>query len=204
MSRFNLDATDDAKIKHLAELPLGEYEKQRATAAQQLGYRTSILDKAVNTVRHQVRPENGQGSPLSLPEPEPWPDPVDAAALLNDISVAILRHVVMSKAAADAIATWVLHTYTLDAALTAPRLRIKSPEKRCGKTTLLSTISYLVMRPLLASNISPAALFRVIEATKSTMLIDEADTFAANSDDLRCIVNSGHTRSAAYCGADGW
>jgi integrase len=30
------------------------------------------------------------------------------------------------------------------------------------------------------------------------MLIDEADTFAANSDDLRCIVNSGHTRSAAY------
>src|SRR6516225_2261104 len=54
------------------------------------------------------------------------------------------------------------------------------------------------MRPLLASNISPAALFRVIEAARPTMLIDEADTFAANSDDLRCIVNSGHTRSAAY------
>lgn len=198
MSRFNPNTTDDAEIRRLAELPLGEYEKRRAAASQQLGYRASILDKAVNAMRHQIEPENGQGSPLSLPEPEPWPDPIDAAALLNDISLAILRHVVMPKAAADAIAAWVLHTYTLDAAPTAPRLRIKSPEKRCGKTTLLSTISYLVMRPLLASNISPAALFRVIEAARPTMLIDEADTFAANSDDLRCIVNSGHTRSAAY------
>jgi putative DNA primase/helicase len=198
MSGFNLNTTDDTEIKRLAALPLGEYEKRRAAAAQQLGYRAGILDKAVDAARRQIRPESGQGSPLTLPEPELWPDPVDAAALLSDISFAILRHVVMSPAAADAVATWVLHTYTLDAAPTAPRLRIKSPEKRCGKTTLLSTISYLVMRPLLASNISPAALFRVIEATKPTMLIDEADTFAANSDDLRCIVNSGHTRSAAY------
>jgi hypothetical protein len=105
MSRFNLNTTDDAEIKRLAALPLGEYEKRRAAAAQQLGYRAGILDKAVNGARHQIRPESGQGSPLTLPEPEPWPDPVDAAALLNDISFAILRHDVPPTSSPVAIVT---------------------------------------------------------------------------------------------------
>src|SRR4029453_13517885 len=45
---------------------------------------------------------------------------------------------------------------------------------------------------------TPAALFRAIEAGKPTLLIDEADTFAKMADELRGILNAGHTRDTAY------
>jgi putative DNA primase/helicase len=51
---------------------------------------------------------------------------------------------------------------------------------------------------LLSGNITPAALFRSVEAWKPTLLIDEADTFAAMHDELRGILNAGHTRDTAY------
>ncbi len=56
----------------------------------------------------------------------------------------------------------------------------------------------LVCKPILASNISAAALFRTIELWKPTIIIDEADTFIRDSDELRGIINSGHTRPTAY------
>lgn len=37
-----------------------------------------------------------------------------------------------------------------------------------------------------------------IELWKPTMIIDEADTFIRDSDELRGIINSGHTRPTAY------
>ena len=44
----------------------------------------------------------------------------------------------------------------------------------------------------------PAAVFRVIEETQPTLLIDEADTFLQGNDELRGILNSGYTRKTAY------
>jgi putative DNA primase/helicase len=48
------------------------------------------------------------------------------------------------------------------------------------------------------SNISPAALFRAVEKFSPTLLIDEADTVTRDNEELRCILNSSHTRDAAY------
>jgi putative DNA primase/helicase len=96
------------------------------------------------------------------------------------------------------MALWVCFSWCIDSANTAPILAISSPEKRCGKTTVLSLLNLVVKRPLSTSNITPAALFRAIEEYKPTLLIDEADTFIKQSDDLRGILNSGHTRSTAF------
>ena len=41
-------------------------------------------------------------------------------------------------------------------------------------------------------------MFRCIEAFQPVLLIDEADTFAKLSDELRNILNAGHTRAMAY------
>ena len=49
----------------------------------------------------------------------------------------------------------------------------------------------------LASNITAAALFRYIEAVRPTLLIDEADAFVKDNEELRGILNSGHTKVAA-------
>jgi putative DNA primase/helicase len=78
-----------------------------------------------------------------------------------------------------------------------PRLFITAPEKGCGKTTLLDVIARLVPRPLMASNITAAALFRVIEAARPTLLLDEADSYMRQNEDLRSVVNAGHQRNGA-------
>ena len=52
-------------------------------------------------------------------------------------------------------------------------------------------------RTALASNISPAAIFRYVEASHPTLLIDEAETFVTGKDEVRGILNSGHTRDTA-------
>src|SRR5271167_2084110 len=59
------------------------------------------------------------------------------------------------------VALWVLFTYLLDAFETSPRLAITAPQKRCGKTTLLSLLYQLTWRPLAAANLTPAVAFRV-------------------------------------------
>ena len=56
----------------------------------------------------------------------------------------------------------------------------------------------LCRRPLVASNISAAAVFRVIDANVPTLLIDEADSFMNDYEELRGVVNSGHTRDSSY------
>jgi putative DNA primase/helicase len=49
-----------------------------------------------------------------------------------------------------------------------------------------------------ASNITAASLFRAIEKYKPTLLLDEADTFLHNNDELKGIINSGYRSSSSY------
>jgi hypothetical protein len=105
----------------------------------------------------------------------------------------------MPKQDATTVALWAMHTYVFDAFTCTPRLCIWAPVRRCGKTTLLDVISYLVNRPLPTANITGAAIFRTVEKAKPTLLFDEADnTFnrrgnaADAASDILAILNSGH------------
>ncbi len=135
---------------------------------------------------------------LQFPEIEPWPDPVNGELLLNELLAIINRFVVLPKCAGETLALWTLHTYAFHLRDVSTYLGIESPEKRCGKTTLLTVLSELVNRPVVSSNISSPAFFRVIEETLPTLLIDEADTFLQANDELRGILNSGYTRKTAF------
>jgi putative DNA primase/helicase len=191
---------DDAEIDRLAKLEAFEYERARKAAAEKLNVRASILDRLVNIRRDELGlngDDKRQGHAISFPEPEPWPDPVDGAALLNALSEAVGKHVVMEKSASHIGSPWVVHTYLLDVFLITPRLAITSPVRRCGKTTLLDVLARLVYRPLPAANVSAAAVFRVIEGHRPCLLIDEADTFLAANEELRGVLNSGHRRGGS-------
>ena len=188
---------DDAEVERLARLPPLEYGRARKEAAKRLGVSLTFLDAAAKAKRSELgidKDDGLQGHALDLRAPEPWPEPVDGAELLDDITAAIKRYVVMPENAARACALWCLHTYLLDCFLISPRLAIRSATHRCGKTTLLDIISYLVLRTLSSANVTAASLFRVIEACRPTLLIDEADTFLPNSDELRGVINSGHRK----------
>ncbi len=137
------------------------------------------------------------GSVQTLSDPEPWPEPVDGARLLAELVTTYTRFVALPSGGATVLALWTLHSHAHDAALVSPTLGVTSPVKRCGKTTLLQLLFGLTPRPLLTSNITTASLFRVVEARRPTLLVDEADTFLRERDELRGVLNSGHTRGSA-------
>jgi len=139
-----------------------------------------------------------QGQALRLVEPEPWPEAVDGAQLLVKLAQAFTRYVALPEGSATALALWAVHAHAHEAAWVSPILAVTSPEKRCSKTRVLTLLEALTPRALLAANITPATPFRAVEDMKPTLLIDEADTFLRGREELRGILNSGHTRRAAF------
>jgi putative DNA primase/helicase len=158
----------------------------------------SVLDKLVANERPRDESSPGQGSPLDFPSPEPWPDPVDGAELLNELRDTVREYVVCSDHKIIAVVLWIVATWFEPAAQVAPILNNSSPINRCGKTTLLDIVGKLSKRALMAASITPAALFRTIEICLPTLIIDEADSFFGANDELRGVVDSGHTRQAAF------
>ena len=198
--------TEEAALKRLAALPPLEYDRVRQAEADRLGVRAATLDKEVARLKGQDKAEERGGSVI-FEEIEPWPEAVAGAALLDDLTALFRRFVALPRHADKALALWCVLTYLADAVDVLPILNVTSPEKRCGKSTLLSVLIRLVLRPLLASNITPSATFRAIDLWRPTMIIDEADTFmTADNEDLRGIINSGHTKDTAFvirnCGDD--
>lgn len=155
----------------------------------------TFLQDQIKKLASAERETSGQGQPISFTDIAPWDDPVDGAALLDEIVSEIRRYVMLPEASAIAVALWVIHTYCYDDFEHSPRLVITSPEKQCGKTTLLDVLEALVARPLGTSNITVAAMFRTVEKYRPTLLIDEADSFLKDNEDMRGVVNSGHKRN---------
>jgi len=106
--------------------------------------------------------------------------------------------VVLPKWAAETAALWTVHTFAFELRRVATYLGLESPEKECGKTTLMTLICKLVNRPLAASNVSSPAFYRAIEELRPTLLIDEADTLLPGNAQLRGILNAGYTQETAY------
>jgi len=181
-------------VSRLASLDPLEYEQMRQSEAKRLKVRAGELDKAVKAARKQ--PE--EDSKNLFPVDDPWYSPVDGIQLVQELTVIFQRFSVLPKGSAITAALWTIQTYCFDSWNVLAILAIVSPEKRCGKTTFLSTLSSLCYRALPVSNISPAAVYRAIEAFKPCLLIDEGDTFLRDNEELRGVINSGHTKSAAF------
>jgi putative DNA primase/helicase len=186
----------DAAIARLRALPPLDYERERKAAAKRLGIRVTQLDRLVRGndgggSNNKGNGKAGQGRPLEFPELEPWPDYVDGAELLDAIAATYCDYVVMPEGAADVLALWVVHTHAREVAVVFPRVIFTSSEMRSGKTTALNITGNMAAQPLFSANTSAAAVYRAIEAWAPTLLVDEADTFLSDDNELRGIFNAG-------------
>ena len=102
----------------------------------------------------------------------------------------------MPEECAVAVTLWTCASWAYDRFDIFPYLLLSSPTKRCGKTRLLNMLRDMVDKGLQAASVSPAALFRVVEAERPTLLLDEFDQ-QTNADDLLNLLNSGHERNGA-------
>jgi putative DNA primase/helicase len=197
--------TDVDTFARLAALSPAEYDRCRQTEADALGIRVTTLDDEVERLRRWTGGNDStlQGCALNLPDVQPWPQPVNGAELLEDVSKSFSRYVALPPGAADVMALWALHCHCFEASDITPRLNITSPEKGCGKTTLLDVVALHVPRPLRAENLTAPVLFRLIEARKPTVLADEYDSWVNNNDELRSMFNAGHRRGGQALRCEG-
>lgn len=183
------------RLDDLAKLPPLLYERQREAAARELGVRVSALDAEVFKRRPAAEP-TGPAEPKPA---EPWGEAVDGAELLDDLRRTFKRFLVLPAGAAELLPLWVLHSYAFEAFVFTPYLSVGSATKRSGKTTLMELLAELVARPLMASGISPASVFRIVEARKPSLLIDEFDALPDETREaLRGVLNSGFKRGGSF------
>jgi putative DNA primase/helicase len=186
---------EDVLISQLARKDQAEYDKVRAEIAETLGIRKITLDEKVDARREELKIE-------AVGEPAHWQvtpalEPVDGAKLLDQLRGVFRRYIVMPPGADIALALWALHAWTHDASEISPIACLTSPTKRCGKTNVLILLQFLTPRSELSANVTAASIFRYVEAVRPTFLIDEADSFLGDNDELRGILNSGHTKAGA-------
>jgi hypothetical protein len=150
-------------------------------------------------------PQEGTQNPVSTSQnpstaDDAPPSDVDGAALLDTVRAAITRYAILpTPAALDAVTLWAAATHAQPAWAHAPRLVIRGPEKRCGKSRLLDLVEALCWNAFITVNSSPSAVYRSITADPPTLLVDEADTIfgpkADGNEDLRGLLNAGHQRN---------
>ena len=132
---------------------------------------------------------------------------INVDALLTNIEKYISDHAILPQGASEAITLWCLASYSINSFRIYPKLFITSPEKRCGKSTVLDLIEAFSHKSLVTSNVSQAVIYRVIDKEQPTLIIDEADTFLAGGNtEMTGIINSGHSKSKAKilrCAGDG-
>ncbi|ROP27661.1 DUF3631 domain-containing protein [Couchioplanes caeruleus] len=129
------------------------------------------------------------------------PQPIEGAAILDRLHGALTRYVILpSPEAIDAAVLWIAASHAQPAWTHAPRMVIKAPEKRCGKSRFLDVVSETCHKPIMTVNASTPAIYRSIGTDDPpTILLDEADTIfggkqAEANEDLRGLLNAGHQR----------
>lgn len=193
--------TIERVLAELAALDPIQYDLARESRARDLGIRAGTLDAEVK--KRRPREETGQGGEIKLSEPEPWPESVDGGELLGGLMTAFQRYLVLPAGGAEVLSLWTIHAHAFEAFQHTPRLDIRSPEKGCGKTVVLDVLESLTPRSVRTENVTTAVLFRLVDAHKPTLLVDEVDSFLKNNDDLRGALNAGHRRGGQHLRCEG-
>jgi Protein of unknown function (DUF3631)/CHC2 zinc finger len=120
--------------------------------------------------------------------------------LVRKLEMFLQKRVILPTGLAFVIALWMIGTYLSEVFDCYPYLCITSPTKRCGKTLLAELIGLVSARSKTTVNISEAALFRMIETFRPTIVMDEAETLSNRKSEraqfLLSLLNAGHRKHA--------
>jgi hypothetical protein len=171
----------EAAFAEIANLPKLTHQQRLREAAAHLGEDFEILTQEFEVyLAARTIPE----------EMEPWGEEVDTAELLAAIEAKFRRYVVTSDAIVIATVLWTLFTYVVEIATHAPKLLFTFPERDAGKSTALHVLHWMVQRPYMAIEATGAAIYRIVDRLKPTMLLEEADTLFKRNTVLAHIINA--------------
>jgi putative DNA primase/helicase len=183
----------DIEVAKLAKLTAAQYERKRKDAAKRLNMRASVLDNLVHAARKKTEKEDT--SDIFAPI-EPSATPIEGDALFCAVEARIRQHIAADDAIFTVATLWIGFAWAHDAFIHSPILLATSKEPDSGKTTLLELLKFLVPRGLSTTEITAAALYRVVDQWRPTLIVDEADVIFRQNDELRAVINSGWTRGS--------
>ncbi|MCH7867919.1 MAG: DUF3631 domain-containing protein [Myxococcales bacterium] len=188
-------SSEEADLRaEIGELNDFDFGRQRSDIACRHRISFKTLDRIY---AEEHKPLRKARSGLTLTEIELWPEVVDGADMLDGLSKAIRRFIVLDPESCDAVALWIAHAHAHGAFAISPILLITAPTKGCGKSTLLDVIARVVPRPLLSAATTAAALYRSAERIP-TILCDEGDTYLSSDMRLVTFFNAGHRRGVPF------
>jgi hypothetical protein len=172
-------------FKTLEVLPEAEQEKRLADLARGLDEDPAVVREEF-AISHLPPVESG---------PELWPEAVEIAQLLADITKEIQRFVIMRDECNTGTVLFVAMCWIHNAVAThSPILGVTSSDPDSGKSTLLSVLERMVPKPFRGAELTGAAAFYIIDREHPTMIVDEADDLFLRKRDLAHIINQSWTR----------
>ena len=127
---------------------------------------------------------------------EPWPEPVDSAAMLAATMAQWCRYMVASDEGTVATVLWTAQAWTHDIATHSPILVLTSIVPGCGKTTGLGVLEQMTPRAYSGVELTGPNLFHIVDNLSPTLIIDEADQLFSRRPDLAHLINQSWTRGA--------
>lgn len=188
------EVTDRAFIASLSDY---DFQKNLDDLSTNLGLSKAFLRSWRKGEKEHPDKQPAQGQSISFDEQEVWPSEVDSEYLFDTIESIIRSFLIAPDTTPRLIALWSALTYLVDDVVVLPMLAFTSPIKRSGKTTALELTRRLSNKAVMASSMSSAALYRIVERFKPTLLLDEADSVFRTNEDLRTIVNASFTKNSA-------
>jgi len=137
------------------------------------------------------------GAVPEVPIQKADPTPVDGPALLCSLEEHFRRYAVIENGLPLVLSLWSIATHLFSGFDTFPYLAVTSPTRRCGKSRLGELLQGLCANPERTVQMTPAVLFRLVQETKPTLIIDEAESLRGKdecSQALRAILNVGYRR----------
>jgi hypothetical protein len=174
----------------LLKLPTAVHEARLAALAKRLDEDSDALRDEFATFT-AVEDKVGDSSAA-----EPWPEPVNAKALLDAILGQIRRYIVIhDDSAAIMYALSVLFAWCHDEVATfSPILVVHGADADTAKTTLCHILGRLTPRSHMVVKPTGPALYRLVDSHHPTLIIDNADKLLRRDRDLADIINSSWTR----------
>ena len=209
------DLTDEGEVKRLAKIddPFEFRLERKRVKRKHKHLDVKFIDEAVADIRAKADAETAvKATGLdAFANEQPWPEPVDADVVLDEIEALIHRHVVVPEYAAVQATAWIVHTHIVHHPVIqipiSPRFAAQGLTEDSGKSVLLRVMQPLTPRPFSMSSMTGATLFRIMDRYRPTLFVHEIDeVLKSNDPGLISILNGAHSRAEAMvprCSKDG-
>jgi putative DNA primase/helicase len=180
-------------LVEVIKLPVGSHEQEIERLSKKLGEDVATLREELDQVIGLER-----GDAFSFEKTASWPEPVDVATVLEECITKVSRYVAMQPHQLTTVPLWVMHAWCYDhnVPVHSPMLAFTSAEPDSGKSYGAVAVGRMCPRMSLNIEITGPTLFRLVDAFKPTLVLDEADDLFVRKSDLKHIVNQSWTRGS--------